>query len=174
MNRHELLFAIRRSTRYHTRRRQYFDRCAKLKTAFVSIGGIGTVSTLLAKTGSTSTLIYGCIAGVFSILDLVFRPSELARVHSDLSREFIQLEREIISGGEGLSETHLAVLFCKRLEIEEKEPPKLEILDIMCHNDICRSMGYEKCEEWEITRLQKYFAQLVDIHSPKMKKNSAT
>lgn len=158
---HELLFGVRKSVRYHARRRQFFDRLSKAITIFTTIGGIGTVTAVLAKASPGWTLAYGALAGVASIVDIVIGCAEAARRHSDLAREFIQLERDIIRGG-NLSEGEITNLTCRRLEIEEEEPTVLRVLDLQCHNELCRALGYESCHEVKLTWYQRLFAQYFD------------
>ena len=167
--RHKLLFGVKKSVRYHARRRQFFDRLGKSITIFTVVGGVGTVTTLLAGV-PTLTLIYGAVAGIFSTIDLVVGCAESARLHSDLSREFIQLERKMVKAGDDLTDAQIASFTCRRLEIEEKEPTILRVLDLICHNELCRAMGYERREERKLSWCQIFFAQFFDLGLSKIER----
>lgn len=170
---HSLLFGVRRSVRYHTRRRRFFDTLARFFTIFTVVGGIGTFTTLLAKASEIWTLIYGGATAVFSTIDLVVGCAEKARLHSDLARDFIKLEQELIKVGDDLTEKQLADFTCKRLEIEQEEPTVLRILDILCHNELCSAMGYERSEHYKISWTQRFCAQFFDLNLSKFERDSA-
>jgi hypothetical protein len=141
--RHKLFFDVRRSVRYHTKRRQFFGRLGRFFKFFTLIGGLGTVTTLLAKGGEGWTLAYGLLAGVFSIIDLVIGTDELARLHTDLAVEFIAIERQMVMAGKEISDKQLAEFIDRRLEIEAKEPPVLHVLDIICHHELLTAHIYD-------------------------------
>jgi hypothetical protein len=159
---HALLFGVRRSVRYHVRRRQHFDRLDKFIKLFTTVGGIGTVVTLLARASEWVVMVYGALAGVFSTIDLVISTAEMARVHADLARDFIGLEKQMVLAGEKLTEAELAGFVARRLEIEAQEPPPLRVLDTICYNDLVRAMGYDKSHQKKVTALQKFFSPFFD------------
>jgi hypothetical protein len=159
---HKLLFGVRRSARYHVRRQQYFERLDKFIKIFTTIGALGTVTTILAKANEWWTLGYGTAAGFFSLLDIVIGTSQLARTHSDLSAEFILLEKDMVLAGDRIPKSELAKFTARRLEIEIKEPPPLRVLDRLCYNDLVRAMGYDKSCQKKVTRLQKFFSPFFD------------
>src|SRR5213078_3088647 len=84
----KLLFAVRRSVRYHARRRRFFSRFGKFTTFFATVGGVGTVASLMGEAHRWVTLIYGALAGFFSTIDLVVGSNEGAQLHADLSKDF--------------------------------------------------------------------------------------
>ncbi len=161
--RHELLFGVRRSVRYHSHRRRFFDSLGKFIKIFTVIGGVGTITTLLGRAPAIWTLVYAAAAGLFSTIDLVIGCAGSAKLHSDLAREFIQLERQMTKAGANLSDEQLGDFVCRRLEIEEKEPTILRVLDLVCHNELCRAMGYERCAEVKLSWGQRFFAQFFDV-----------
>ena len=80
---YKLLFDVRRSVRYHIKRRQFLDHLGKFFKIFTTIGGLGTITTILAKAGEGWTFFYGTLVGVFSIIDLVIGTDESARLHGE-------------------------------------------------------------------------------------------
>lgn len=172
--RRDLIFDIRRSVRYHTKRRQFFGRLGKFIKVFTVIGGLGTVTTLLTKAGELWTLAYGTLAGISSIIDLVIGTDEMARLHSDLAREFITLERRMVLAGNEITDKQLAEFIDQRLEIESKEPPVLHVLNVICHNELAKAMGYPKSEQSKkLTRLQIFFAPFCDISAHSLEKQES-
>jgi hypothetical protein len=171
--RHGLLFGIRRSIRYHSRRRRFFDKVNKFSTFLTALGGTATIASVLAEMGRLWTLTFATSVAVFSAVDLVVGTAQAARLHDDLSRDFINLEKEFISIKD-FTEDDYRRLSAIRLEIEAKEPPVYKVLDAMCHNELCRALGYHDCEHAEIKWYQRLFCHLIDIqeHNIKIKGNS--
>jgi hypothetical protein len=160
--RHELLFGVRKSVRYHARRRQFFDKSAKAIKIISVVGGIGTVSTLLAKASPSWPLAYSVVAGIGSTVDLVIGCSESARRHAELAREFLQLERRMIKAGDNVTDAEIAGFTCDRLEIEEKEPTVLRVLDLLCHNELCNALGYDRSHQIRLSWFQRCSAHFFD------------
>jgi len=158
---HKLLLGVRRSTLYHNRRVKFFDGVRKRISMLVLISGFGTITMLLAAMGESYVLGAAVLVSVMSAIDLVFEPASHARLHNDLKRRFINLEKKIIVKEE--SQKELARLVSQRLEIESDEPPVLRVLDVICHNDLMRSMGYEKKCFKTISPVQRCCANLFDF-----------
>ncbi len=160
---HNLLFGVRRSIRYHNRRRMFFDRWATFTSAISVIFGSATVLALLKGQGGE---LYAALAAttvtLFSAVDLVVGTSKTARLHADLSRRFIGLEKEIIATPSP-TEDDMIRLAGSRLDIEADEPPVLRVLDSLCHNEMLRAMGYDKEQFLRIRWYQRIAPNLIDI-----------
>lgn len=166
----ELLFAVRRSVRYHSLRRQFFDRW-HLRIKFLTVlFGTAAITTLVAQLGNTVQSVAVAVVAFFSALDLVARTSEKARLHSDLEKEFIGLRKEIIAVGEELNAGQLDEFMGSRLDIEAREPKVQGILNVICHNDIARAMGFSKNEQYKLNVSQRWLANYIDIGLHKLKK----
>jgi len=141
---HELLFSVRRSTRYHNRRKRFFDTLNKWSNFFKVVGGSATMTTAIGQLGTTAITISASTVAVLSGMDLIFQTSQMARLHGDLAKRFNHLERElIIAEVKGVTKEQLAAFCATRLEIEADEPPIMRNLDSGCHNEMLESMGYE-------------------------------
>lgn len=138
---HDLLFGIRRSVRYHNRRRLFFDRFHKITVSLSLIFGSVTVSIALSQVARPVVSVFAALVAVFAAIDLVFDAPQFARIHNDLARRFIDLEREMVVLP-SLSEEDIRNFTARRLEIEADEPPVLRVLNILCHNELMRAMGY--------------------------------
>lgn len=159
---HRLLFGVRRSVRYHNRRRMFFDGFGLFKSACTVILGSGTMVGILTSGGSAFTLLAAALITVLSAIDLVVGTSKAARLHSDLARRFIELEKEFLPE-KATTRAELDRLEAARLTIEADEPPILRILDSVCHNELLRAMGYEDEVFLKIFWFQRLFANFIDI-----------
>jgi hypothetical protein len=153
-------FEVKKSIRYHTRRRCFFERVGVLTNFLTVITGSGTgVSSFIGTRVFTAFL--GFMTAGFSAIDLIVSYSTKARHYHDLAREFIALESEMNSVGRNPTEKDLIRAKNKRLEIESEEPPKLCILDISCHNQVAKSMGHNE-SIYSIPRLRGLLCHLHD------------
>jgi hypothetical protein len=167
-----LLFSLRRSVRYHIKRRQHFerlDRSIKLVTAF---SGLGVAGTLLSKVGETTTVVCAALVAFLSLFDLVYRTTDQAKLHQDLAKEFAVLEKEMILHAP--SADTLRTLTGKRLDIEIEEPPPLRVLDSICHNELIRAMECDEAEGIPLKWYQVWLADLCDVGPGSIRKRGAS
>ncbi len=167
----DLLFGVRRSIRYHNRRRLFFDHIHKFSTFLSALAGTATVAAVLAKAGPAWTIPFALAVAVFSVLDLVIGTAQAARLHNDLARRFFDLEKSIITF-KSPTEEDIANFTVQRLDIEADEPPPLKVLDSVCHNELLRAMGYNKSEYVHIKWYQRLFSQLLDIREHTISKQN--
>ena len=99
--------------------------------------------------------------------NLVIGTSQMARLHEELARRFIELEKAIFLDGLP-SADRLRQFTAQRLEIEMEEPPVLRTLDRLCHNELLRAMGYPDTEMVAIPFYQRLFANLISFTPPKL------
>ena len=157
----KLLFAVRRSIRYHARRRMFFERWHLVTSAVAVVFGAGTMMAVLADLGKAVTASAALVVTVFSAIDLVVGYVRRARLHEDLGSRFIALEKRLIS--EQLSANMLSAAETGRLDIESAEPPVKRVLDSICHNDMLRAMGYDRGRFLRIKPYQRWLAQFLDV-----------
>ena len=165
----DLLFAARRSVRYHMHRQRFLDRINKWGSALTAIFGSATVMSLLATQGEQSgwdpvPWVAGATA-VASALELVFGPGRSARQHNELACAFISLEQEPLRvRAANMTAESILALQIRRLDIEAKEPPIYRVLDVICHNEVAKALGKEKYRV-KVTRLQRLFKNIFDIRA---------
>ena len=158
INRESLLFAVRKSVRYHDHRQKFFASITNCAT-FVAIM-FGLASAIVWKISSVTApwviMIPGFFVSLLSGIVLVFRTADKSREHWVLRNDFIKLERKVSSA---IDEDIVIIkeLQKERLEIESREPKILRMLDVMCHNEICLSMGYPNNQMRHIP----YFSRLL-------------
>jgi hypothetical protein len=160
--RHNLLFGVQRSVRYHNRRRLFFDRLNKISTFLSALFGTATVASALSSFNGAWTIVFAVLVAIFSVIDLVVGTAQAARMHYDLARKFIDLEKDIVSKKKP-AEEEMIKFQSRRLEIEADEPPPLKMLDMICHNELLRAKGYCSSEFVKIKWYQRLFAQFIDV-----------
>ena len=163
----KLLFNVRASVRYHFRRQRFFDNVNTVMLTVAALAGfattVGVISEMYAVARWTSV-----VTGAVSAMQLVFGPGRAARSHSDLAREFIQLERRVVSAGA----TELQNLRDERLRIESGEPPHYRTLNLICHNEVVRATGESEQEYVDIPWLLRVLAQFTDMGSGSLEKRT--
>lgn len=160
---HKLLFGIRRSVRYHSRRRMFFDSLYKWSQVFSLISGSATVAVVMSKYNSgVLTAALAAAVAVFSSINLIFGFANSARLHSDLILKYSDLEKRIVRDSIPTADS-IKSFEIERLDIEATEPPILRTLDMICHNELCRAMGYGKDAMAKIGFFRRLFAQFFDL-----------
>lgn len=159
---HGLLFGVRRSVRYHVRRRMFFDRLNLSASAASVIFGSAAMAAMLSNLGTEWVVLATGIVTILSAINLVVGSSRMARLHADLAKRFIDLEKRIVVAGEK-AEASLLEFQAERLDIEMEEPPVLRVLDTLCHNELMRSMGYPASSLVQVAWWQRWPAQFIDI-----------
>jgi hypothetical protein len=168
-----LLMDVRRSQRYHSRRRQFFDRWQFVNSASSALFGTAAIATLISQLDKHWAVLSAAAVTVVSVLDLVVGTARMARLHEDFYRQFVALEKDLINVPEdNFQEADWQRLTSKRLEIEANEPPIKRVLDSLCHNDLCRAMGCSSDQFVRVRWYQRLFAQFVDINQHKISRSA--
>jgi hypothetical protein len=157
-----LLFGVRRSIRYHNRRRRFFDGLNHWKTGLSLVFGSTAMVTILAKVDTAIPLLASALVTVVSTIDLVIGTTAMARLHTELARRFIELERELTLLEE-YTDDALGMSTAKRLTIEADEPPIMRVLDILCHNELILARGYDRNELFYVPWYKRLFAHLINL-----------
>ena len=140
---YDLLFAIRRSVRYHSHRRRFYEIWNAVTVTVGAVGGSSAATLFLGGLTDEVGWVPGALAGVvaiFSALDLAVGTGRRADHHGDLARQFIGLEQRFAHGRDLNDEEH-EELTKARLQIEAGEPTVLRLLDALCHFELLRSLG---------------------------------
>jgi hypothetical protein len=165
---HCVLFDVRRSTRYHNRRRQFFDRVSKWSDALTAISGSGTIISIVSTASNEASVALAATTAVLSAINLVFDTKGHARLHHDFARQFISIEKTLISPE--LTGKQLTQAEASRLDIEAGEPPVLRVLDLICHNELLKASGYDKTHSFKIGYIRAALANFIDIFPDSIKK----
>ena len=139
----DLLWHVRRSTRYHMRRVRFFDLWHTWTNVLGVLFGSATVVTLLGKLGEEWAIFAGLIITFLFTIDLLVGTARMSRLHNDLAKKFIDLEREIELVLQP-EEIKLREFRGSILNIEKEEPPILRALNDICQNEMVLAIGYDK------------------------------
>lgn len=137
-----LLFDVRRSVRYHERRRNFYETWNLTTSALSLLFGSAAIYLVL-KDHETLTVIAAAVVAVASTVDLVVNTSRMAHLHSDLCRRFIELEKTMVLHANRTTDDYNRI-WAARLDIEKDEPPIKRIVDIICHNELVFAGGYDE------------------------------
>jgi hypothetical protein len=102
-------------------------------------------------------LTSGGIIASGQAVQLIFNLSGKARLHSSLATDFLAVERELVID-ENFNESRLRSLCAHVLQIETREPPIKRYLDVICHNQVARSLGLNG-DVYRVAWWQRMFAQ---------------
>jgi hypothetical protein len=138
-----LLFDVRRSIRYHDRRRCFYETCHRI-TNLLTILMAGSVLFELGRSGPTAwwLVAISAVAALFAAVDMVIGYHKCAALHRQLREKFANLEIEMLSGK--LDEATWNNYQTTRLMIEKDEPGIYNALDALCRNELLRSEGFSK------------------------------
>lgn len=136
-----LFFDVRRSIRYHDRRRAFFERMHQL-TGSLTVLLAGSVLFDIARPGDSPwwLLFIASVAAVLSAWDMVVGYASKAELHRSLKTRFGDLEIEILKGDDTADTWKEHRL--QRLRIEQAEPPIYRALDLLCHNELLKADGF--------------------------------
>lgn len=164
---HELLFGVRRSIRYHNRRRRFFDGFDKFSNILSVIGGSAAVAAVIGS-AHWAAIALATMVAVVSAISLVVASAQAARLHTHLAKQFATLEHDIVRSKRPDADK-LNEFVARRLLIEAEEPPALRVLDTLCHNELCEALGYERCHFYKVGWFQSLFAHLLDLWPSKIR-----
>jgi hypothetical protein len=174
---YSLLFGVRRSIRYHQRRVDFFERLHMVVTGIQIAAGSAAVAIVFGSYPKLSAWFSGGVA-VLATIDLVVGTSTKARVHSDLSRRFSQLERDMVpleADQTRITPEVLSGFVQRRLAIQEDEPPVHRMIDLLSHNELVRA-SYPHGDVYPISWLQRWLGDVfhLDVTTVLAKKRPAS
>ena len=138
-----LLFCVRRSIRYHSKRQAFYERLDRLSDFTLLLLGSGTVVLVLQEYPGMAVAAGFCVAFISSLRH-VYSYGAKAGLHSRFVRDFTQLEKRLRADD---SIDTVAAVEEERLEIESAEPPVMRALDVICHNELLVAMEIDSDEQ---------------------------
>ena len=164
------LFGIRRSARYHERRRAFFEAVntwilASQVTVSSSFGALVLLNSEEGpRTYSDVGVFVVALVGLLAALNLVVGSQRRAFLHSSLAQKFAQLEQDITphEHDEKIGISFVNDFRRKRLAIEEGEPPKLRIIDLLSHNELVVST-YQHMTYYPISWCVRFVGHVIDM-----------
>ena len=128
----DLEFAVRKSIRYHTKRRRFFDRLHSGVVFITVLTSSGAFLALMSRESKVAE-IFAAITPIISFLDIAYDFSGKSVMYDRLQKRFSNLLIRIIEVKPSLDSSH--ELEVEQLTIEQDEPPTLKALAIMCYNE---------------------------------------
>lgn len=137
--RHAVLYRAQLSVLYHRKRERFFAFWDRAVTAVAIVGG----SAAFAGLGGPDLVRWAAAAvAVTSTVGLVYGLAERARRHSDLARQFLDLEASMLRAGErDFTEAQTAQWEAESRLIEANELPALGLLVRACQNELAQARG---------------------------------
>ena len=162
-----LLFGVRRSIRYHSRRQGFFEGVNRWTNFLLLLLGSGTVA-LAIRNHPSWILGLGLAVTFVSSLKLVFAFAFKANQHAQFVRDFTRLEKRLCADA---SEETVNAVTQERLDIEAVEPPVKKVLDVLCHNELLLAMGYsDEKEQVAVTWWQRQTAHFFNFGTHRLAK----
>ena len=166
----DLLFNVRRSIRYHSRRQRHYQNihnCVLFLALVLSSASMVTLATEIGQDWDTWVkLLPGALVSGFVGFDFVVGSMQKAWLHADFMRQFTDLERQLVSSDD--EHNTVVTVTDKMLEIESSEPPVLHVLNTICYNELMRAMGYSQKEQVAVGWFQRRIANFRDWNEDRL------
>jgi len=153
-----LLFGVRRSARYHDRRRAWFDGWHNVTLFLSFFGSSAAAAAVLGAFPKFAAVAASAMVALLATMDLVIGFARKAAFHHILKWRFIELEKNIPI--RSFSDEEYQQFREQRLEIEKDELPVKRLLDLLCYYEQCRADGVEQDGIHGISWWRKFTAQV--------------
>ena len=120
-------FGIKKTIRYHSRRRASLERRENLINWIVAVTGAAAFAAIVGDADLFAKILTFLVAGI-SLANVIFSFGSRSRIHQDLYRRFSELAIEV-SLLENPTAHDIARLRAKRLAMEADEPHVIDALE---------------------------------------------
>ena len=173
--RYDLMFRIKRSIRYNSRRQRFFETVDRMLSLFLILLGSGAVATQANFTDRLEfwlVITIGALVAILSSVMLVYVPGVRAVTHKQFVKEFTQLEIELSMNS---SKETTRQVWHNCLSLEATEPPVMRVLDLLCHNELCLAEDIKDREQYvAIGWFKRLTAQIFSWEEHGVKKGEVT
>lgn len=153
------MFHVRRSVKYHDRRKRFFESVMSFALflgfvagpSFVLIGMYTDGSAPIQGQEDTAVAVADWVKYVPAIVTsivtgwaLLAKANIKANLHDRLRSDYIRLRQEMERAKTDCTEQDVARFTATRTAIEDGEPPVKRVVDAICHNEVCLSLGVRK------------------------------
>jgi hypothetical protein len=136
----DLKFEIEKSLRYHQRRRAHYESAHRRLAFLIVISGSAAVAFI-----PDIYKLFGLVAPLLALVDLVYSPGMKAREHLLLHHRFADLMRDMAAVDHPTDE-QVAQWRSQRVRIESDEPPIFWALEADCYNEVAKARGNHKTD----------------------------
>lgn len=161
--RKDLLFAVRRSLRYHRSRARFFENVEVTSDALDLLFGSAAIVAILKNLPPGWVIALAAVVSATAALRIALQVSRKSSTHAALAREFARLEMDI-RRDEAPTAAAVREWWGRRLDIEADEPPVKEVLNLIMHNRVCLSMRESKRSDcYEIKWFRRLTAHFLNL-----------
>ena len=159
--RHELLFSVQMSIRYHSKRQGFFEGADQVSNFLLLVFSSAVVAAALKDWPDSTSIVIGIGIAATTSMRIAFRVARRAALHSYFVAEYTNLERELRYMDD---EDEIASVWDSRLIIESEEPPTLINLSKVCHNEVIASQGLDLSYILPLSKPQRFLAPIWDLN----------
>jgi hypothetical protein len=152
-------FGIKKSIRYHSKRRAFFERVDNISNWLVAVAGASAFASVVGDSGSLLSKILTFLITAIALADVILSFGARARLHQDLYRRFSELAIEL-SNIHSPTIHDIARLRAKRLSLEAEEPHIIDALERFCWNEEAAARGADPEQLHSLTKWQRLRARL--------------
>ena len=160
--RHELLFGVQMSIRYHSKRQGFFEGADQVSNFLLLVFSSAAVAAALKDWSDFLSVGIGIGIALITSMRIAFRVASKAARYSHFVTEYTNLEREILHMEDDQYEVDSGR--DARLNIESKEPPTLINLSKVCHNEVIASQGLDPSYILPLSKPQRFLAPIWDLN----------
>lgn len=149
-------FGIKKSIRYHSRRRAFFERLDNLANWLVAVAGASAFAAVVGTNGGFLSKVLTAVITVIALGNVILGFGARARLHQDLYRKFSELAIEVAGIEKPPTTQDISRLRAKRLTLEADEPHTIDALERWCWNEEAESRGCKPANLQQLTRWQQF------------------
>ena len=168
----KLWFGIRRSVLYHDKRQAFCEKCDSWTDLGLLVMGSGVVALAIQHSYALELIIgiVGIAVALTSVLKLKLAFGRRAGAHKQLKLAFIDLQEDLEDADD---DEVIRKIRAKRANLEKSEPPVMQGLNIICHNELLVSIGRDDPKERvPVSRFQRFAANLLSFSKTRFAKGA--
>lgn len=159
----QVAFGVAKSLRYHAKRRSWFENWHSLGQASAVVCATAAFASVAGQYPEVTRWIALILAGL-TALDLTMGFARRADVHGSLHRRFSDLAGKIAVAATP-SDADVRAWEVARLLLEADEPPPIDTLNVLCHNQEAEARGLSAEHRYQLNWWDRTFAQLISFRS---------
>ena len=165
----KLWFGISRSVLYHSKRQAFCEKCDSWTDMGLLMMGAGVVALAIQDSDQLQLLV-GIAVVAMSVLKLKLGFGRIAGTHKQLMLAFVNLREELEDADD---DDVIRTIRAQRADLEKSEPPVMQVLSVICHNELLVSIGRdEPRERVPVSRFQRFTANLLSFNKTRFAKGT--
>jgi hypothetical protein len=152
-------FGIKKSMRYHSKRRDLFERLDNFSNWLVAVAGASAFASVVGDSASTLSKVLTALVTAIALLDVIWGFGARARIHQDLYRRFSELAIEMATM-DNPDAREIARMRARRLALEAEEPHIIDALERRCWNEEAEARGATQDQLQSLNKWQRLRVRL--------------